>query len=130
MSGRDIDDLISRISGINLHELLYTDYRPMKCICAAVNIPNNTFLGYIEGNICDVALTEYHEGYLIVDDNYIIEAFGNILAYIREGSLHGLVRNCMLMVEGGPGTERIGMKTIADIPQGAELSYYAGAIDI
>lgn len=129
-----MDDLIAGISNIGLNSppQLYIAHRPDKCVCTWSQIPAGTLLGYIEGNqYCTWEIENAaSEGHLIIDDNYTIYAPGNILAYIREGSLLGLVRNCILFVDGGPGTERIGMKTIEDIPAGAELSYYAGIIDL
>lgn len=130
------DDLAAAMSGMNLQEshayLLYLDLeeQPEKVVRAATYIPADTFLGYIEGPQWYVwDCQPLKDGFIVIDDTYIIEAPNNIIAYIREGSLLGLVRNCTLLIEGGPGTERIGMKTIEDIPCGAELSYCAGMLE-
>lgn len=129
------DDLVAAMSGMRLREshayLLYIDEeQPEKVVRAATDIATDTFLGYIEGPQWYAwDCQPFADGFIVIDDTYVIEAPNNILAYIREGSLNGLIRNCTLLIEGGPGAERIGMKTIEDIPCGTELSYFAGMLE-
>ena len=124
-----MDDLIAGISDIRLYKPAPLSLTPNMTVCATEDIARDTILGYIKGEQMYIWECDHDKGVVIIDDTYVIDAGNNILSYIREGSLHGLVRNCTLFIEGGPGTEQIGMKTIADIPRGAELSYYAGILE-
>lgn len=103
-----------------------------KGVYANQYIPENTHLGYIDGEkkyIWEVSASKYDRYMIWVMEDCVIdctETPRSILAMVREGYLDGSATNCELIIETcyTTGNIHISMHTTKDVFIGDELVYY------